>query len=188
MTQEEFTKLALEWAKENPNKLVKCQKENSPRYLEAELRSFSLNPNLYSVDREPLTEILTEWESKKENKITQIKPLDWDSLPKVWASSSLYADQSKCGVLMGVDKDSINPYRVLYFSDIDEPIIDFFDTISLTDPRPKKKTRLMTAEELNDIYWQAGKDLKIIVDLVFRMDSIVDKCFLIQMNTPPTEE
>jgi hypothetical protein len=92
----------------------------------------------------------------------EIKPIDWDSLPKVWA----FDNEKKYGVegvLIANNKNSHHPYVILTLS-MSEPFLPHFDeykNVTQADPRPKKRMRTMTAEELNDIYFDCGKYFRV---------------------------
>ena len=90
--------------------------------------------------------------------MSEIKPIDWDALPKVWAWDAGYEDNAtECIWLGGVKREEFEccvkkQYQI---------IVRYFEFISETDPRIKTpKMRVMTAEELNDIYWEFGKDFR----------------------------
>jgi len=176
MTQEEFTKLALEWRKENSSVLVTNRDAFNVSEL-AILWNYKYNMELYYVHDKPLTEILKEWKKEKEEKMNEeIKPIDWDSLPKVWAWQDDVA-LAELVCYMSNDGGESLPHLAIK-KDITPK---WYANISLTDPRPKKKTRLMTAEELNDIFWQVGKDFRLREDskgLIFTtMDYHIDQEF-----------
>lgn len=99
--------------------------------------------------------------------MSEIKPIDWDALPKVWAWNVDNEDTCQQGVFIGkVDGN---------FKVISECHVCLrFDKISETDPRIKEirvspvcdsyrtpKMRVMTAEELNDIYCDTMKNFRM---------------------------
>lgn len=93
-------------------------------------------------------------ESGKKMNNEEIKPIEWDSLPIVWAWGFDVNKAEKCTLLKTEEISGLN--MVLN----NECKVFFAVNISRNDPRPKKRMRTMTAEELNDIYWQAGKDFR----------------------------
>ncbi len=88
--------------------------------------------------------------------MSEIKPINWDALPKVWAYTKDELKSAKEAVFL--EKAGFGGYKCL-MKNLD---IWWFDTISEIDPRIKTpKMRVMTAEELNDVYWKVGKDFRI---------------------------
>ena len=92
--------------------------------------------------------------------MSEIKPIDLDALPKVWAWDDGKTDETMQGIYIKYEA----PYGYGIFTmEFDD--IQFFKHISETDPRIKTpKMRVMTAEELNDIYWEFGKDFRFKCD------------------------
>lgn len=89
--------------------------------------------------------------------MSEIKPIDWDSLPKVWAWDS-DPNHAKEVVLFRIEKSGSMPFYCFFNKDF---AVNQWMFISETDPRIKTpKMRVMTAEELNDIYWEFGKDFR----------------------------
>jgi len=89
--------------------------------------------------------------------MSEIKPIDWDSLPKVWAWDS-DPNHAKEVVLFRIEKSGSMPFYCFFNKDF---AVNQWMFISETDPRIKTpKMRVMTAEELNDIYWEFRKDFR----------------------------
>lgn len=77
--------------------------------------------------------------------MSEIKPIDWDSLPKVWA---WIRTPESCRQGYYIRKVQEGTYAILEGENV-----GYYSFISETDPRIKtQKMRVMTAEELNDIY------------------------------------
>jgi len=89
--------------------------------------------------------------------MSEIKPIDWDALPKVWAWDS-DPNHAKEVVLFRIEKSGSMPFYCFFNKDF---AVNQWMFISETDPRIKtQKMRVMTAEELNDIYWEFGRDFR----------------------------
>lgn len=94
--------------------------------------------------------------------MSEIKPIDWDilnnawdSLPKIWAWDDGCLNDAVFGVYLKKDPTH---YQILKANFETE----WFMFISETDPRIKTpKMRVMTTEELNDIYWEFGKYFRV---------------------------
>jgi len=93
--------------------------------------------------------------------MSEIKPINWDSLPKVWAWDS-DPNHAKEVVLFRIEKSGSMPFYCFFNKDF---AVNQWMFISETDPRIKTpKMRVMTAEELNDIYHEFGKDFRYKID------------------------
>jgi hypothetical protein len=80
--------------------------------------------------------------------MSEIKPIDWDALPKVWAWIK-NPDACRQGHYIKMVDPGI-------YSILEGESVGYYSFISETDPRIKtQKMRAMTAEELNDIYWDS---------------------------------
>ena len=91
--------------------------------------------------------------------MSEIKPIDWDALPKVFGWNNGYTGNAIECIFLG--KTRHNEFEC-FAKTIHQTVIRRFENISETDPRIKTpKMRVMTAEELNDIYWEFGKDFRI---------------------------
>ena len=89
--------------------------------------------------------------------MTEIKPIDLESLPKVWAWDDGKTDEAMQGIYIKYEA----PYGYGIFT-MEYDDIQFFEHISETDPRIKtQKMRVMTAEELNDIYCDNMRDFRL---------------------------
>ena len=89
--------------------------------------------------------------------MSEIKPIDWEGLPKVWAWDS-DPNHAKEVILFRIDESGSMPFHCFFNKDF---VSSQWVSISETDPRIKTpKMRVMTAEELNDIYWEFGKDFR----------------------------